>query len=223
MTANRSCPGTSEQAPLESSTGSIGSTAPGTYTLVPRRYASRSTGERGLTYALTSAICTHTRQPPPSSVRAEMASSKSRALAGSIVNVGSDRRSRRAPAASTGASEADRAARADRGIESRATDRDRPSAPRSRLGPRRAGPSRLTTRARPPRPFPPRLGVPGRTTTRSPTSYRLSRLTTIRGPGEKNGSATWNLPRRSITATRAPPSSKPGAAAPPRRAGPGLT
>ncbi len=42
VTARRSAPGTSEQASVESACGSIGSTAPGTYTLVARRRASRS-------------------------------------------------------------------------------------------------------------------------------------------------------------------------------------
>ncbi len=36
VTAARSLPGSSEQASLESASGSIGSTAPGTYTLVAR-------------------------------------------------------------------------------------------------------------------------------------------------------------------------------------------
>jgi len=43
-------------ASLESAAGIIGSTAPGTYTLVPRRRASRSIGDPGATYAATSAI-----------------------------------------------------------------------------------------------------------------------------------------------------------------------
>ena len=47
VTAIRSCPGTSEHAPLDSASGSIGSTSPGTYTDVPRRNASRSTAEPG--------------------------------------------------------------------------------------------------------------------------------------------------------------------------------
>src|SRR5204862_1970015 len=44
-------------ARLESASGSIGSTAPGTYTLVPRRYASFSSARPGRTKALTSAMC----------------------------------------------------------------------------------------------------------------------------------------------------------------------
>ena len=37
VTASLSSPGRSEQARFDSASGSIGSTAPGTYTLVPRR------------------------------------------------------------------------------------------------------------------------------------------------------------------------------------------
>ena len=50
-----------------------------------------------------------------------------------------------------------------------------------------------------PRRFALRLGS---ITTRSPTSAFRSRLTTICGPGLKNGSATRNLPWRTSSATR---------------------
>ena len=49
VTANLSSPGRSEQAWFDSTSGSIGSTARGTYTLVPRRKASRSSRPPGRT------------------------------------------------------------------------------------------------------------------------------------------------------------------------------
>ena len=45
LMVNLSSSGRSEHTPLESCSGSIGSTRPGKYTLVPRRYASRSSAE----------------------------------------------------------------------------------------------------------------------------------------------------------------------------------
>ena len=98
VTASLSSPGRSEHASFESTSGSIGSTAPGTYTLVPRLTASRSSRPPGRTYAVTSAMWTQTRTRSPSR-RAEIASSKSRASSGSIVNVGRSRRSTRVSAA----------------------------------------------------------------------------------------------------------------------------
>ena len=101
---------------MESASGSIGSTAPGTYTLVARRRASRSSAESSATYADTSAMWTQTRTLASSSRSAEIASSKSRAVTGSIVNVTRSRRSRRgAVAAGPGGSRpASRASRASR-------------------------------------------------------------------------------------------------------------
>ena len=159
-------------------------------------------------------MCTHTRQPPSSSTEADIASSKSRALAGSIVNVASERRSRR-PASSISESAACRASRSTAGSNPRRRPRSTSSASiTSRATSGR--PSRRATTARPPPPPRPRgrLLAPeppspwatdpgGRTTTRSPTENRRSRLTTSRGPASKNGSATRNFPRRSSTATRA--------------------
>ena len=58
-----------------------------------RRNASRSSADPGRTNADTSAMCTHTRTAPSSSSSAEIASSKSRAVGGSIVNVTSSRKS----------------------------------------------------------------------------------------------------------------------------------
>ena len=55
-----------------------------------RLRASRSSAEPSRTWALTSAMCTHTLAAPSGSDSAEIASSKSRAVTGSIVNVGSD-------------------------------------------------------------------------------------------------------------------------------------
>src|SRR3954466_14471481 len=70
---------------------------------MPRRYASRSTAERGGTCAATSAMCTQTRIAPPCRRSALIASSKSLAVGGSIVMVGSVRRSRRLPPPGGGA------------------------------------------------------------------------------------------------------------------------
>ena len=75
VTASRSCPVTRLQAPLDSASGSIGSTAPGTYTLVARRAVSRSSAVPGRTYALTSAMWIHMRIRPPSARSADTASS----------------------------------------------------------------------------------------------------------------------------------------------------
>ena len=47
VTASLSSPGRSEHASFDSTSGSIGSTAPGTYTLVPRLNASRSSRPPG--------------------------------------------------------------------------------------------------------------------------------------------------------------------------------
>ena len=47
VTASRSSPGRRLQTSLERTSGSIGSTAPGTYTLQPRRKASASSGSAG--------------------------------------------------------------------------------------------------------------------------------------------------------------------------------
>ncbi len=155
-------------------------------------------------------MCTHTRQRSSPSASAEMASSKSRALAGSIVNVASERRSRRPPWPRRSGARRPRACLAlHRGVEGTVAARGRPSVPRSRRGPLRA-----PQPARDPAPAPRRGRCAprrARTTTRSPTAARESLETAMRGPGPKNGSATRNFPRRSITATRGEPT--------PRRAG----
>ena len=146
---------------------------------------------------------TQTRHGRSSSSRcAEIASSKSRALAGSIVNVGSARRSRRPPLAPTSTCCRPRAPRARPRDRTTAAARGRSSAPRSRRAPRRAGRAGARSTARPPARAVAARGAAGRTTTRSPSRRVRSRLTASRGPGSKNGSATRNLPRRSITATR---------------------
>ncbi len=49
VTASLSSPARSEQARFDSASGSIGSTAPGTYTLVARRKASASSAPPGRT------------------------------------------------------------------------------------------------------------------------------------------------------------------------------
>ena len=144
---------------------------------------------------------THTRQEPSSSRSAEMASSKSRAVVGSIVNVGSERRSRRR-SSRTVARSAARASRSTAGSKLRRRPRSIMSA--SRTSRATSGrPSRWETTARP-RARPLRLGA-GTTTTRSPTATPRSRFRASRGPGPKNGSATKNLPRRCTTATRPGP------------------
>jgi hypothetical protein len=56
VTALRGTFGTRLQASLDSASGSIGSTAPGTYTLLPRRRASSSIGDPAGTCAATSAM-----------------------------------------------------------------------------------------------------------------------------------------------------------------------
>ena len=144
-------------------------------------------------------MCTHTREVPSSSTRAEIASSKSRALTGSTVNVASGRRSRRAASSN------------ERSTTTWASCSTAPSNVRFR--PRSIISPSITSRATSGRPnrrvivarreLRPLRPVPARTSTRSPTAKRRSRLTTTRGPDPKNGSATRNLPRRSSTATRA--------------------
>ena len=143
---------------------------------------------------------TQIRHEPSSSRAAEIASSKSRALVGSIVNVGSARRSRR-PSSCTGAPSAARASRSTAGSKPRRRPRSIISA--SSTSRATSGrPSRRATTARPrARPF--RLGA-GATTTRSPMATLRSRLRASRGPVPKNGSATKNFPRRCTTATRVP-------------------
>ncbi len=173
--------------------GSIGSTAPGTYTLVARRRASRSTSEPSGTWARdVGDVHPHPRRAPRRASSAEIASSKSRALAGSIVNVASPRRSRRcrlararprSPAASRLA--------LDRRRRSRARGRGRASAPRSRRAPRRGAraPARAARRRR----------APGavRTSTRSPA----------RRP--RGARAAGRRRRRSVAAPRACASCSP--------------
>ena len=175
VTAIRSCPGTSEHARFDSASGSIGSTSPGTYTEFARRNASRSSADPAGTNADTSAMCTHTRTAPSSSSSAEIASSKSRAVGGSIVNVGRSRRSRRP---SRGRRRLARLALHQRieappqpalqhqPVEHVAGD---VGAPDPAHDPERAGPS------------------PGPTSTRSPTPSRRGLSTSIRGPGSKSG------------------------------------
>ena len=99
VTASFSSPGRSDEARLESASGSIGSTAPGTYTLVAAAHGlalERATGAQ--VGGHVGDVHPHARCAPFSR-RAEMASSKSWASSGSIVNVGSAVRSTRASAA----------------------------------------------------------------------------------------------------------------------------
>ena len=83
------------------------------------------------TYADTSAMCTQTRQRSSSSRAAEIASSKSRALTGSIVNVGSERRSRRPAATRTDV--VGPGARPPRAPRARPPDRTERRSPRSTI------------------------------------------------------------------------------------------
>ena len=194
MTASRSWSGTSEHAWLESASGSIGSTRPGTYTEVARLNASRSTFEPGRTCAATSAMCTHTRTAPSSSSSAEIASSKSRALGGSIVNVGSARRSTRGTSATREA--ASRASRSASGSKRRR----RPRSSISASSTSRATSGRPIRRSTFPWPAPRPVGA---TSTSSP-GRAGPRSTFMRGPREKNGVAVRKRPRLSSTATIGP-------------------
>ena len=95
--ASLSSPGTSEQTPLERVSGSIGRTRSGKYTLKERLYASVSSAPPGSTKCETSAMCTPSVTRPRPALSSESASSKSRALAGSHVNMNLFLRSRRFP------------------------------------------------------------------------------------------------------------------------------
>ena len=232
----------SEQASLESACGSIGSTAPGAYTLVERLRASRSSGEPSGTCAATSAMCTQIRIPPasapappstpaprslpppwpppaaPASIgSAEMASSKSRALIGSIVNVGSSRRSRRSPGARLTRSPAARASLSSAGSKPRARPRSS-SSPSITSRATSGRPSTRTTRTPAPRPreepctstrspaetssLPPRPERAGPSVRRA--APRLCGCPWSRSRGGNSGSAVRKRPRRSTTATVAP-------------------
>ena len=101
--------------------------------LLARRRASRSSGEPGRTWAATSAMWIQTRAPSPSRW-AETASSKSRAVAGSTVKVGSAVRSRRAPESRSAASAA-RPASTSSEAGSRGSRAARAASPRPRRAP----------------------------------------------------------------------------------------
>ena len=155
-------------------------------------------------------MCTQTRRVPSSSCSAaEIASSKSRALD----RVDRERRQRRAG----------RDGRADSRAVPRAASPRRPPALRARRRDRMSAAGRgrpsapsITSRATSGRPSRRARSTARRdragcgrsrrdTTTRSPTSALRSRLTTICGPGPKNGSATRNLPLRRSGLRPAPP------------------
>ena len=152
------------------------------------------------TCAATSAMCTHTRIRPESSRSALIASSKSRAVGGSI---GERRQVAQVAAARAGLACRSAAARASRST----SGSKRRRSPRSSISPSRT--SRATS-GRPSRrmifPCPARRPV-GATSTRSPTLARPPLSTLIRRPRAKNGSAVRKRPRRSSTATTgaAPP------------------
>src|SRR5918999_1636404 len=126
---------------------------------------------------------THARRPSPSE-RTEIASSKSCAVSGSIVNASSSRRSVRPSVSSVGGVYGSNGWRTPSST-SRAS---------STFSISFAGPSTCSSRARP---------RPGRTTASSPTSMspRPRRSSTSGTPGAKNGSPTTSLPRRWISTT----------------------
>ena len=128
---------------------------------------------------------TQTRIAPSSSRSAEIASSKSRAVGGSIVKVGRSRRSRRGPASACGGrSAASRASRSTAGSKRRA----QPAVEHQRLEHVARGRPGARAAARPCRAR--RAGRSARTSTRSPGAHLargLSRL--MRRPRAKNGVA----------------------------------
>ena len=141
-------------------------------------------------------MCTQSRKPT-SSRRMLIASSKSCASSGSIVNVGSARRSTWSgsiPSGSVGSRSASASASAARPPAGRMPRWY--SRPSSTGAIDAEGPSTRTTRARPPR----RRVV---TTTRSPTapSAAEARSSTIGVRGSKYGSPTSSFPRRASSQT----------------------
>ena len=200
VTASLSSPGRSEQASFESTSGSIGSTAPGTYTLVPRRNASRSSRPPGRTYAVTSAMWTQTRTRSPSR-RAEIASSKSLRVVGVDREGGQVAQVHARVGRVRLVQPRPRPPRSPR-AGSCGAGRGRASAPRPRRGrdrAARAGAARA------------RRACPQPTSTRSPAPAP-PRSTAVRGPGPKSGSATRKRPRFSSTATIGSSSRRAGAA-----------
>ena len=188
VTANRSTRGWRLHNPLDSSCGSIGSTLPGRYTEHPRHAASRSIAVPAGTKAETSAMCTSTRSPPASRWTV-IASSKSRASGGSIVNVSRSRRSTRPAPATSGS----------RGRHDSSSSISCPHPkpkPSSTVTARRTAatssgdPSTEITVARP--------FARGRTATRSPSPAATEPLRpSVSGrPGSKNGSPISSRPRR---------------------------
>mmetsp|Transcript_25385 Transcript_25385/g.60376 ORF Transcript_25385/g.60376 Transcript_25385/m.60376 type:complete len:201 (-) Transcript_25385:1823-2425(-) len=84
--ARRSVPGLRLQRSWQRRCGSMGSTRCTRYTLVDRCEATSSSGVWGLTKCETSAMWTPIRRRPPGSASTLRASSRSRAVRGSIVN-----------------------------------------------------------------------------------------------------------------------------------------
>ena len=162
--------------------------------LVARRRASASRRDPGRTWAATSAMWMKRRMSSPST-SAETASSKSRAVAGSTVKVGSAVRSRLAAPTST-AREALLAAssvttrrkpRSDPPSQSRAATTSRGTSARPSERRARAPPGPKSTSARSP----------------SPTSAD-PRASGAPGARSKSGSASRKRPRPEIAATRRP-------------------
>src|SRR6266487_3408385 len=128
-------------------------------------------------------MCTHARRPPSSS-RTEIASSKSFAVSGSIVNVVRPRRSTRPSSDGSGGEYGSKSARAPVWT----------SSPSSTASMSPAFPNARSTRARP---------RPVSATTRSPepTSPSPLRSSTRGTPGTKYGSPTTSLPRFATSTT----------------------
>ena len=140
---------------------------------------------------------TQTRHFPFPSSSAEIASSKSRAVAGSIVKVGRSRRSRRAASCSTVCTACSAARTTPGGSDG--PGRGGAGRPRGRLAPHPGRPSVRRTFGRA-LPCPcNRTSVPGRSPgARCTTSWRLwpiRRSAPSSRKGGKNCSATMNLPR----------------------------
>ena len=154
-------------------------------------------------------MCTHTRITPPSSRSALIASSKSRAVGGSIVKVGSARRSRRGTSVPPARSAASRASRSTTGSKRRRSPRSSISASSTS----RAVSGRPIRRSS----FPcPARGPDGAISTMSPVAAcwpARGRSRLIRRPRAKNGSATRKRPRRSSTATTGPAAPRGGPSA----------
>ena len=160
-----------------------------------RTRSSRAAAPRGRasepsrTWAATSAMCTHTRVPPVAERSAEIASSKSRALAGSIVNVG--KLAQVAPLAAASRSTPLRRPRAPRARAPRSKPRRRP---RSSIS------ASITSRA-----------TSGRPIRRSTRAARAAPAGAGRARCRRPRARRARRGRADDDARRAPPARRPGA------------